>query len=134
MDKAREVAELGGERYEPHVGESRQYWRDIILGVNDGLVSMVLLVAGVVGGGLSTSQVLLTAIAGSLAGAGQRRSLPSAAGIRACRPTSKACGPVSIVTTRIRTGSSGLRPLSHPVVSSTTGAMRWSVPPVFARA
>jgi VIT1/CCC1 family predicted Fe2+/Mn2+ transporter len=55
--------------YEPHIGESRQYWRDIILGVNDGLVSIYLLVVGVVGGGLSTSQVLLTGLAGALAGA-----------------------------------------------------------------
>jgi VIT1/CCC1 family predicted Fe2+/Mn2+ transporter len=55
--------------YEPHVGSSRQYWRDIVLGVNDGLVSMVLLVAGVVGGGLDRRQVLLTAVAGALAGA-----------------------------------------------------------------
>lgn len=55
--------------YEPHIGESRQYWRDIILGVNDGLVSMFLLVAGVVGGGLATGEVLLTAIAGAIAGA-----------------------------------------------------------------
>ena len=55
--------------YEPHVGESRQYWRDIILGVNDGLVSVFLLVAGVVGGGLGTDQVLLTAVAGAVAGA-----------------------------------------------------------------
>jgi VIT1/CCC1 family predicted Fe2+/Mn2+ transporter len=55
--------------YEPHVGTSRQYWRDIILGVNDGLVSMVLLVAVVVGGGLTSSQVLLTAIGGAIAGA-----------------------------------------------------------------
>lgn len=54
--------------YEPHIGESRQYWRDIILGVNDGLVSVFLLVVGVVGGGLDTGQVLLTAIAGALAG------------------------------------------------------------------
>jgi VIT1/CCC1 family predicted Fe2+/Mn2+ transporter len=57
------------EGYEPHIGESRQYWRDIILGVNDGLVSMFLLVVGVVGGGLEPSQVLLTGIAGALAGA-----------------------------------------------------------------
>jgi VIT1/CCC1 family predicted Fe2+/Mn2+ transporter len=42
--------------------------RDIILGVNDGLVSTFLLVSGVVGGGLTTSQVLLTAIAGAIAG------------------------------------------------------------------
>lgn len=55
--------------YEPHVGESRQYWRDIILGVNDGLVSVFLLVAGVVGGGLATEQVFLTAVAGAVAGA-----------------------------------------------------------------
>lgn len=55
--------------YEPHVGQSRQYWRDIILGVNDGLVSTYLLVAGVVGAGLATRTVLLTAIAGAVAGA-----------------------------------------------------------------
>ncbi|MDJ0924378.1 MAG: VIT1/CCC1 transporter family protein [Acidimicrobiia bacterium] len=55
--------------YEPHVGQTRQYWRDIILGVNDGLVSTILLVAVVVGGGLTTSQVLLTAIGGAVAGA-----------------------------------------------------------------
>lgn len=55
--------------YEEHVGQSRQYWRDIILGVNDGLVSMLLLVAGVVGGNLTVSQVLLTAVAGAVAGA-----------------------------------------------------------------
>jgi VIT1/CCC1 family predicted Fe2+/Mn2+ transporter len=55
--------------YEPHIGETRQYWRDIILGVNDGLVSIFLLVVGVVGGGLETDQVLLTAVAGALAGA-----------------------------------------------------------------
>lgn len=54
--------------YQPHIGATRQYMRDIILGVNDGLVSTFLLVSGVVGGGLTTSQVLLTAIAGALAG------------------------------------------------------------------
>jgi len=58
-----------GTPYEPHIGETRQYWRDIILGVNDGLVSIFLLVVGVVGGGLDTDQVLLTALAGALAGA-----------------------------------------------------------------
>lgn len=55
--------------YTPHIGESRQYWRDIILGVNDGLVSIFLLVVGVVGGGLDRGQVLLTAVAGAIAGA-----------------------------------------------------------------
>ncbi len=59
----------GVPEYEAHVGETRQYWRDMILGVNDGLVSMYLLVAGVVGGGLATAQVFLTAIAGAIAGA-----------------------------------------------------------------
>lgn len=43
--------------------------RDIVLGVNDGLVSTFLLVVGVVGGGLTTNQVRLTAIAGAVAGA-----------------------------------------------------------------
>jgi VIT1/CCC1 family predicted Fe2+/Mn2+ transporter len=52
-----------------HLGKHRQYWRDMILGVNDGLISTFLLVAGVSGSGLSSSDILLTAIAGSLAGA-----------------------------------------------------------------
>jgi len=52
-----------------HLVRSRQYWRDIILGVNDGLVSTFLLVAGVVGGGLSSRDTLMTAISGALAGA-----------------------------------------------------------------
>lgn len=55
--------------YRPHVGATRQYWRDIILGVNDGLVSVFLLVTAVVGGGLSAEQVLLTGLAGAVAGA-----------------------------------------------------------------
>lgn len=52
-----------------HLGNHRQYWRDIILGVNDGLVSTFLLVTGVSGGGLSSSAILLTGIAGAIAGA-----------------------------------------------------------------
>lgn len=52
-----------------HLGNHRQYWRDIILGVNDGLVSTFLLVAGVAGGGLSSSAIFLTAVAGAVAGA-----------------------------------------------------------------
>jgi VIT1/CCC1 family predicted Fe2+/Mn2+ transporter len=55
--------------YEPHVGTTRQYWRDMVLGVNDGLVSVFLLVVGVVGGGLESTQVLLAAIAAAVAGA-----------------------------------------------------------------
>lgn len=54
--------------YQNHLGKSRQYMRDVILGVNDGLVSTFLLVAGVVGAGLSSTQVLLATIAGALAG------------------------------------------------------------------
>lgn len=42
--------------------------RDVILGVNDGLISTFLLVAAVVGGGLDATQVLLTGVAGALAG------------------------------------------------------------------
>ena len=38
--------------YREHLGPRSQYLRDIILGVNDGLVSMFLLVVGVVGGGV----------------------------------------------------------------------------------
>jgi vacuolar iron transporter family protein len=52
-----------------HLGGHRQYWRDIILGVNDGLVSTFLLVMGVSGGGLSSKDILLTGISGALAGA-----------------------------------------------------------------
>lgn len=52
-----------------HLGKHRQYWRDMMLGVNDGLVSTFLLVVGVVGSGLSPTDILLTAIAGALAGA-----------------------------------------------------------------
>lgn len=52
-----------------HLGKHRQYWRDMILGVNDGLISTFLLVSGVVGSGLSPTDILLTAIAGALAGA-----------------------------------------------------------------
>ena len=55
--------------YVEHIGATRPYWRDIILGVNDGLVSILLLVAGVVGGGLDAKQVLLTGVAGAIAGA-----------------------------------------------------------------
>jgi VIT1/CCC1 family predicted Fe2+/Mn2+ transporter len=42
--------------------------RDIILGVNDGLVSTFLLVSAVVGGGLDSIDVLLTGVAGAIAG------------------------------------------------------------------
>ena len=52
-----------------HLGESREYWRDIVLGVNDGLVSTFLLIAGVYGSGLDSHSILLTAVSGMIAGA-----------------------------------------------------------------
>jgi VIT1/CCC1 family predicted Fe2+/Mn2+ transporter len=69
----------------PHLGKNRQYWRDMILGVNDGLISTFLLVVGVSGGhhvlfpgddefddttvdNMDTTPILLTALAGALAG------------------------------------------------------------------
>ena len=55
--------------YREHLGPRSQYLRDIILGVNDGLVSMFLLVVGVVGGGVSSDVVLLAGLAGAFAGA-----------------------------------------------------------------
>jgi VIT1/CCC1 family predicted Fe2+/Mn2+ transporter len=54
---------------EQHLSKSRQYYRDMMLGVNDGLVSTFLLVVGVSGGGMDVTGVLLTAIAGAVAGA-----------------------------------------------------------------
>jgi len=55
--------------YQEHLGPRSQYLRDIILGVNDGLVSMFLLVVGVVGGGVDSDVVLLAGLAGAFAGA-----------------------------------------------------------------
>ncbi|KAL3792990.1 hypothetical protein HJC23_011003 [Cyclotella cryptica] len=52
-----------------HLQKTRQYYRDMMLGVNDGLVSSLLLVAGVVGGGMDVTAVLLTAVSGAIAGA-----------------------------------------------------------------
>jgi VIT family len=52
-----------------HLGSSRQYWRDIILGINDGIISTFLLISGVVGSQMSCHEILLTALSGSLAGA-----------------------------------------------------------------
>ena len=51
------------------VANSKLYRRDIILGVNDGLVSTFLLVVGVYGSGIGTKYILLTAISGLVAGA-----------------------------------------------------------------
>lgn len=55
--------------YKEHLGPRSQYLRDVILGVNDGLVSIFLLVVGVVGGGVSSEVVLLAGLSGAFAGA-----------------------------------------------------------------
>ena len=55
--------------YRPHLAESRPYLRDMVLGANDGLVSIFLLLAGLVGGQLSPAKVLLGGVVGALAGA-----------------------------------------------------------------
>ena len=47
----------------------RNYMRDLILGANDGLVSVFALVLGVAGGGFSPQNVLLAGIAAAVAGA-----------------------------------------------------------------
>lgn len=52
-----------------HQGPGRQYVRDVVLAVNDGLVSIFLLVAGVVGGGFDANDVFLAGLAGAVAGA-----------------------------------------------------------------
>ena len=55
--------------YQEHLGARSLYLRDSILGVNDGLVSILLLVVAVVGGGVDSEVVLLTGLAGAFAGA-----------------------------------------------------------------
>lgn len=55
--------------YQAHQTASAQYLRDAILGVNDGLVSMFLLTLGLVGGGQNSTNVLLAALTGAVAGA-----------------------------------------------------------------
>lgn len=54
--------------YKPHQGEGSQYLRDFILGINDGLISTLLLVVGMVGGGSDCRAILLAAISGAIAG------------------------------------------------------------------
>jgi len=67
MDKSKSFYDK--EYTKEHIGESREYWRDMILGVNDGLVSTFLLVTGVYGSGMNSKDILLTSIAGLIAGA-----------------------------------------------------------------
>mmetsp|Transcript_17908 Transcript_17908/g.29415 ORF Transcript_17908/g.29415 Transcript_17908/m.29415 type:complete len:130 (-) Transcript_17908:895-1284(-) len=67
-EKGEESIDVAPPHYVEHLGKQRAYMRDFILGINDGLVSMFLLILGVSGGGLSTSQILLTGITGAAAG------------------------------------------------------------------
>ena len=55
--------------YKAHQGDGSQYLRDMILGVNDGLISTFLIVVGVVAGGAGTTATLLAGIASAIAGA-----------------------------------------------------------------
>lgn len=56
------------EAYAPHHGTDRAYMRDVILGVNDGLVSMLLLTSGIVAGGLTIHAIRLSIVSGAIAG------------------------------------------------------------------
>jgi VIT1/CCC1 family predicted Fe2+/Mn2+ transporter len=60
---------LHGHEEQEEQSPLRNYVRDLILGFNDGLVSVFAVVAGVVGSGFSAGNVLLAGIAASLAGA-----------------------------------------------------------------
>ncbi|RMG30560.1 MAG: hypothetical protein D6732_15955 [Methanobacteriota archaeon] len=55
--------------FKEHGTSFRNYMRDIILGVNDGLISIYLLVAGVAGAESPVQAVLLAGIVGAIAGA-----------------------------------------------------------------
>jgi len=54
--------------FEEHMA-FRNYMRDLILGANDGLVSVFALVIGVAAGGFGPKNILLTGVAGMVAGA-----------------------------------------------------------------
>ena len=54
--------------YDFHHGNERAYIRDIILGINDGLISTFLLTIGVYASGLSLKSILLTIISCALSG------------------------------------------------------------------
>ena len=54
--------------YKPHAGENSQYLRDFILGVNDGIISTLLVVLGLYGGGANSAVILLSGISACIAG------------------------------------------------------------------
>ena len=55
--------------FKEHMSGNREYMRDMILGSNDGLVSIFLLIAGIVGGGLQSKEILIAGVAAAVAGA-----------------------------------------------------------------
>jgi len=54
--------------YEQHNDNKRAYIRDIILGINDGMISTFLLTVGIYASGLSMKAILLTILSSSLGG------------------------------------------------------------------
>src|SRR5688572_8434363 len=65
---------LGTRHREPHgelveMSAVRNYVRDLVLGFNDGLVSVYAVTAGVAGAAFSSGQIFLTGIAAAVAGA-----------------------------------------------------------------
>lgn len=54
--------------YKNHNDNKRAYMRDIILGINDGLISTVLLTIGIYASGLNKYNIIITIISSSLAG------------------------------------------------------------------
>ncbi len=65
---------LGSRYHEPHgelveMSAVRNYVRDLVLGFNDGLVSVYAVTMGVVGAGFLGPQVFLTGVAAAIAGA-----------------------------------------------------------------
>lgn len=55
-------------KYSSHNGNERAYIRDIILGIDDGLISTTLLTVGVYASGLDSRSIILSILSGSLGG------------------------------------------------------------------
>jgi vacuolar iron transporter family protein len=68
-DGERELGPARGEIHHSHRDVSGGWLRPAVFGVMDGLVSNTALIAGVAGGGVSSSTVVLTGMAGLVAGA-----------------------------------------------------------------
>src|SRR5437762_14162420 len=67
---ARELSEIMGREGEPwHVGGAGGYLRSVVYGFNDGLTANFGLVAGVIGASVAPHMVIISGVAGALAGA-----------------------------------------------------------------